>query len=76
LTLEGYADPVGSVEKNNTLAEKRAQSVVRFLEQNGIAAERIAVVVVGATAEKRGGRSAADLQLDRKVVAKFQTTAH
>ena len=76
LTLEGYADPVGSVEKNRTLAEKRAQSVVQFLEQNGIAAERIAVEVVGATAESRGGRSSADLQLDRKVVAKFQTTAH
>lgn len=76
LTLEGYADPRGSVELNNSLAEKRAQSVLKYLEQAGIASERIAVEVVGATAEKRGNRDAADMQLDRKVVAKFQTTAH
>lgn len=76
LTLEGYADPRGSLELNRKLAEKRAQSVVEFLKQSGIAAERIAIEVVGATAEARGGRDAAALQLDRKVVAKFQTTAH
>jgi len=76
LTLEGYADPRGSLELNRDLAEKRAQSVVQFLEQNGVDSDRIAIEVVGATAEARGNRSAADLQLDRKVVAKFQTTAH
>jgi outer membrane protein OmpA-like peptidoglycan-associated protein len=76
LTLEGYADPRGSLELNRKLAEKRAQSVVQFLEQSGIGSDRIRVEVVGATAEARGGRDAAALQLDRKVVAKFQTTAH
>jgi outer membrane protein OmpA-like peptidoglycan-associated protein len=76
LTLEGYADPRGSLELNRDLAEKRAGSIVKFLEENGIASERVKVEVVGATAEKRGNRSVADLQLDRKVVAKFQTMAH
>jgi outer membrane protein OmpA-like peptidoglycan-associated protein len=76
LTLEGYADPRGSLELNRNLAEKRVQSVVEFLKQSGVADDRIKVEVVGATAETRGGRDAAALQLDRKVVAKFQTTAH
>lgn len=76
ITLEGYADPRGSAELNQRLAEERANAVAQMIEQSGVEEDRIKVEVVGATADEATGQQASDLQLDRKVVVKFQATAH
>lgn len=76
LTLEGYADPRGSAELNQKLAEERAAAVSNFLEEKGVQSSRIKVEIIGATADSATGQSKGDLQLDRKVVAKFKATAH
>lgn len=41
LSLTGFTDNTGNPEKNKLLSEKRATSVMRFLTENGVAAERL-----------------------------------
>lgn len=41
ITINGHTDNVGSDETNQTLSEKRAQSVFDYLVKNGIEAERM-----------------------------------
>jgi len=41
LSLTGFTDNTGNPEKNKQLSEKRAASVMRFLTENGVAAERL-----------------------------------
>lgn len=41
LRLDGYADPRGSDEYNNVLAQYRAKHVAQFLQSQGIAPSRI-----------------------------------
>jgi len=41
MELSAHTDMVGTAESNQTLSEKRAQTVVNFLIQSGIAAERL-----------------------------------
>lgn len=78
VTLEGYADPRGSEAMNRRLSEERAQAVSQELVSAGIDRERIEVVAKGETSETEASNDAdiANLQLDRKVVAKLTTVAH
>lgn len=71
VTLEGYADPRGSAELNQRLAEERLNGVAEQIKAQGVEAERIKTVTVGATADRSAARGASkgDLQLDRKVTA-------
>jgi outer membrane protein OmpA-like peptidoglycan-associated protein len=45
--IEGHTDTVGDADQNQSLSEKRADSVVSFLENNGIAKDRLEPVGVG-----------------------------
>lgn len=78
LTLEGFADPRGSVTLNKRLAEKRLHAVADELAANGVNKEKIKLVTVGATADRAAaaGARSGELQLDRKVMAKVSTPVH
>jgi OOP family OmpA-OmpF porin len=41
VSVEGHTDPYGSDEYNQGLSERRAQAVVTYLTQGGVAADRI-----------------------------------
>jgi outer membrane protein OmpA-like peptidoglycan-associated protein len=45
--VEGYTDASGSEIYNNSLSDRRAQSVVAFLLANGISAEKVKAVGMG-----------------------------
>lgn len=47
VTVVGYTDNTGSEQFNQTLSEKRAQSVVNYLESQGIPASRLKAVGMG-----------------------------
>jgi outer membrane protein OmpA-like peptidoglycan-associated protein len=47
LTLEGHADPRGSVEYNQTLSERRVDRVKRFLVEQGVPAANIQTKAFG-----------------------------
>ena len=47
LTLEGHADPRGSVEYNQTLSERRVDRVRRFLVEQGVPAANIQTKAFG-----------------------------
>jgi len=49
MTIEGHTDATGAAAHNQTLSEKRAQSVRDFLVAAGIAATRLKPVGLGAT---------------------------
>ncbi len=73
--LEGFADPRGSASLNKKLADQRLAAVAEVLKQNGVEAERIKLVSVGATADSSTvtGQQSGALQLDRKVTATMMT---
>ncbi|HMB61606.1 MAG TPA: OmpA family protein, partial [Eudoraea sp.] len=61
-TVEGHTDSVGSEQLNQSLSEKRANSVRDFLIAEGIAADRLTAVGYGeskpiATNNTRAGRA-------------------
>lgn len=45
--VEGYTDATGNESYNDTLSERRAQSVTAFLLENGVSAERIKALGMG-----------------------------
>lgn len=47
VTVVGYTDNTGSEQLNQNLSEKRAESVVSYLESQGIAASRLKAVGMG-----------------------------
>lgn len=47
--VSGHTDSVGSDEYNQDLSQRRAQSVVDFLVDNGVARDRISAVGYGET---------------------------
>ena len=47
MTIEGHTDNVGGESYNQTLSEKRAQSVKKYLTENGISEDRLNAVGVG-----------------------------
>jgi len=49
LLIEGHTDNVGNTESNQTLSEKRAAAVVRFITEQGIDAARLSSKGLGAT---------------------------
>jgi outer membrane protein OmpA-like peptidoglycan-associated protein len=47
LEIEGYTDNLGTAAHNATLSMNRAQSVVEWMQQQGVAAQRIRPVGMG-----------------------------
>lgn len=67
ITLEGNTDERGSREYNIALGDRRALSVQRILELNGVAPEQITVVSYGEEKPAAEGSSDAAWRLNRRV---------
>ena len=55
--IEGYTDATGPESYNQTLSERRAESVRRYLVERGVAAERLGTAGFGDAAAWLGSRS-------------------
>lgn len=64
--IEGHTDAKGSVDYNQVLSERRAQSVVRYLVQQGIAAEHLSARGMGESKPFDEGNP--DAAVNRRVV--------
>lgn len=67
VTLEGYTDERGTPEYNIALGDRRAQSVKRALELQGVAPQQITVVSYGEEKPAAEGHSEAAYRLNRRV---------
>jgi peptidoglycan-associated lipoprotein len=67
VTLEGNTDERGSREYNIGLGDRRAQSVKRALELQGVAAQQITVVSYGEEKPAAEGHDEAAWRLNRRV---------
>jgi peptidoglycan-associated lipoprotein len=67
MTMEGHTDERGSREYNIALGDRRALSVQRVLELNGVAPEQITVVSYGEEKPAAEGNSEAAWRLNRRV---------
>jgi peptidoglycan-associated lipoprotein len=67
VSLEGHADERGSREYNIGLGDRRAQSVRRVLELQGVSPQQITVVSYGEEKPAAEGHSEAAWRLNRRV---------
>jgi peptidoglycan-associated lipoprotein len=67
ITLEGHTDERGSREYNIALGDRRALSVQRMLELNGVAPGQVSVVSYGEEKPAAEGQSDAAWRLNRRV---------
>ncbi len=67
MTIEGHTDATGSAAHNQTLSEKRAQSVRDFLTAAGIAATRLKAVGFGASKPVAGNETELGRAQNRRV---------
>ncbi len=67
LRVEGHTDSTGSAERNMTLSQQRAESVMNFLAGNGIAGERMKAVGYGMERPAADNATAAGRQKNRRV---------
>ncbi|MBI4367527.1 MAG: OmpA family protein [Deltaproteobacteria bacterium] len=69
--IEGHTDHRGSVEYNQALSERRAESVRAFFIANGIQAGRLQVWAFGETQPEVPNTSAHNMWLNRRVVVQI-----
>ena len=74
IQIEGHCDQRGGIEYNVALGEKRANSVKKYLEGLGIAADRIAVISFGK--EKLLDSSMTEEAYAKNRRANFAITSH
>ena len=72
ITLEGHTDERGSREYNIALGDRRALSVQRVLELNGVTPSQISVVSFGEEKPAAEGHSEAAWRLNRRVEIVYQ----
>jgi len=72
ITLEGHTDERGSREYNIALSERRAVSVQRVLELNGVSSGQITIVSYGEEKPAAEGNSEAAWRLNRRVEIVYQ----
>jgi outer membrane protein OmpA-like peptidoglycan-associated protein len=65
--VEGHTDNTGSDEYNQSLSERRAESVRSFLISDGVDAQRVLARGYGKSYPIAGNDSAAGRQLNRRV---------
>lgn len=77
ITVEGFADPAGSVAYNLRLSERRAESVKSYLAANGLAESQMRTVGYGKARQVRPGAAgnAAGAELNRRVTFVVETPA-
>ena len=66
--VQGHTDATGSKEGNYRLGEERAEAVRRYLNQHGVALNRIATISYGADAPVAPNNTRAGRQANRRVV--------
>lgn len=71
VTVESYADTYGSARANQKLAERRAQSIVRFLSANGVDKSKINIKAYGEANLFIGTGDGVSEALSRRVVVTF-----
>lgn len=67
IEISGHTDDVGSDTENMALSQRRAQSVQYYLQQSGIAAERILAKGYGETTPKAPNDSDENRQKNRRI---------
>ncbi|MEM7109623.1 MAG: OmpA family protein [Bacteroidota bacterium] len=67
ILIEGHTDDTGSDEYNQTLSEKRAESVKRILIQSGVVASRMTSIGYGESQPLEANTSEAGRQANRRV---------
>jgi outer membrane protein OmpA-like peptidoglycan-associated protein/Tol biopolymer transport system component len=67
IEIAGHTDDVGDAKQNQSLSQKRAQSVVNYLAQSGIIRERIKAVGYGKTRPIVPNTTDANRQLNRRI---------
>ena len=72
ITLEGHTDERGSREYNIALGDRRALSVQRIMELNGVLPEQITVVSYGEEKPAAEGHGDAVWRLNRRVEIVYQ----
>jgi peptidoglycan-associated lipoprotein len=73
VTLEGHADERGSREYNIGLGDRRAQSVRRMLDLQGISSQQVTIVSYGEEKPAAEGHSDAAWRMNRRVEVVYQT---
>ncbi|MBO2010567.1 OmpA family protein [Hymenobacter negativus] len=66
LEMAGHTDDVGEAAKNQDLSQRRAQAVVTYLTQHGVAAARLSAVGYGETKPEVPNTSKFNRQLNRR----------
>ena len=74
-SIEGYTDSVGSAASNQSLSDRRAQSVMSALVNLGVGAERLSATGFGQDSPVAGNGSAAGRQMNRRVEVVFAAEA-
>ncbi len=74
LSIQGYADRRGSAEYNRALSQKRAERVLAWLVEHGVAPERLQVEAEGATHFVEPGAAEPDHEQNRRVVFRVLKT--
>jgi outer membrane protein OmpA-like peptidoglycan-associated protein len=67
LAVEGHTDSIGSDEYNQTLSEKRAQSVQGYLVSSGVSPDHVSAAGLGKADPVADNSSAAGRKLNRRV---------
>lgn len=67
IRIDGYTDSTGSVEYNNTLSEKRANSVKEYLEKQGIESSRMTTKGYGSSNPIADNKTAEGRKKNRRV---------
>lgn len=67
IEIEGHSDNVGNPTRNETLSEYRARKVYRYLQERGVAAERMAWRGKGGTEPKASNDSEENRKINRRV---------
>ena len=67
LYVEGHTDSIGTVAYNQSLSQRRADSVADYLEQIGVKGGRINTVGHGESDPRATNSTAAGRQLNRRV---------
>ncbi len=67
LEIQGHTDSVGAADLNRAVGLKRAEAVRLFLNQNGVALNRMSVISYGEDAPVASNKTRADRALNRRV---------
>lgn len=74
IVVAGHTDSVGSDEYNHGLSLDRAEAVAKYLEQHGIAAERLRAVGYGETRPLEDNNTAEGRERNRRVELQLTST--